>query len=214
MPIRFLLFDLDETLYPRSAGVMREIGRRIRQYMMRTLGCTEEQAESLAQTYYQRYGTSMRGLILHNDLDADQFLTYVHDLPLQVLEPNPELGRLLEGLPVEKVIFTNADRGHAERVLDRLGVRSHFSRIIDVVAVGYMSKPAREAYTRCLQLLEAHPQECVLVEDSARNLAPAAQLGMVTVLVDGDPGAEADYHIGNILELAPVFEAICRERDC
>lgn len=214
MPIRYLLFDLDETLYPRTAGVMREIGRRIRQYMIEYLGCSEEQAEHLAQTYYQRYGTSMRGLILHNNLDADEFLTYVHDFPLDALGPNPELDALLEGLPAEKVIFTNADRAHAERVLDRLGVRSHFSRIIDVVAVGYISKPAPEAYARCLQLLQAQPQECVLVEDSARNLAPAAQLGMATVLVDGDTSAAADYYVDSILELAPVLEAICRQRDC
>lgn len=214
MPIRYLLFDLDDTLYPRSAGVMTEIGRLIRQYIVDYFGRTPQEAEDLARNYYLRYGTSMRGLILHNDLDADHFLAYVHDLPLDGLAADPQLNVLLAGLPAQKVIFTNADRAHAERVLEHLGIRKYFSRIIDVVAIDYISKPTLEAYVKCLRILDAQAKECVLIEDSARNLAPAAELGMVTVLVDGDPNASADYHIETILDLGPVIEAICLERDC
>jgi len=214
VPIRYLLFDLDETLYPRQAGVMKNISRLIRQYMVEYLGLAAEEAGELAHRYYLQYGTSMRGLILHNNLDADHFLAYVHDFPLDELTPDGPLGTLLAGLPCEKVIFTNADQGHAERVLDRLQVRQYFSRIIDVTAVDYFSKPNPEAYAKCLELLDASPQECVLIEDSARNLAPAAELGMVTVLVDGDPDAPADYRVDSVLELGPVIAQVCRMRGC
>jgi putative hydrolase of the HAD superfamily len=208
MTIRFLLFDLDETLYPRDAGVMQEIGRLIRRYIVQEYGTTWEEADRMARSYHQQYGTSMRGLLLNNNLDVDRFLAYVHDLPPDLLRPNLELDALLAGLPGEKVIFTNADRPHAERVLERLGIRRHFSRIVDVVAVGYVPKPNLEAYTACLRLLDANPQECVLIEDTGRNLDPAKQLGMITVLVDGDPTDPADHKIPTILELGPVVEAI------
>jgi putative hydrolase of the HAD superfamily len=208
MSIRFLLFDLDETLYPRDAGVMQAIGRLIRQYIVQEYGMTAEEADTLARRYHQEYGTSMRGLLLNHNLDAERFLAYVHDFPVDVLQPNPHLDALLAGLPGEKVIFTNADRAHAERVLAQLGIRRHFSRIVDVVAIDYISKPNLAAYTNCLHLLDAHPAECVLIEDTGRNLTPAKQLGMTTVLVDGNPDDCADYKIPTILELGPVVEAI------
>lgn len=211
MPIRFLLFDLDETLYPRDAGVMQQIGRQIRQYIVREYGATPEEADALARRYHQEHGTSMRGLLINNGLDVERYLAYVHDFPLDGLQPNSELDALLASLPAEKVIFTNADRPHAERVLERLGIRRHFSRIVDVVAVGYIPKPNLEAYTNCLRLLAAHPAECVLIEDTGRNLAPAKELGMTTVLVDGNPDDPADYKIPTIVELGPVVEAIFSE---
>ncbi len=142
MAIRYLLFDLDETLYPRDAGVMQAIGRLIRQYIVQEYGMTPDEADALARRYHQEYGTSMRGLLLNNNLDVDRFLAYVHDFPLDLLQPNRELDALLASLPGEKVIFTNADRPHAERVLAQLGIRRHFSRIVDVVANGYIPKPS------------------------------------------------------------------------
>lgn len=214
MSIRFLLFDLDETLYPRSAGVMQNIGRLIRQFIVDEYSLTPEEADALARRYYLEYGTSMRGLLVNDNLDASRFLAYVHDFPLDTLAPDLRLDALLASLPGEKVIFTNADQPHAERVLERLGVRQHFSRIVDVVSVGYISKPNQEAYVNCLRLLDARPEECVLIEDSARNLAPAKQLGMVTVLVDGPGDEAADFSIASVLELGPVIEAICRARAC
>lgn len=210
MAMRYLLFDLDETLYPRDAGVMQEIGRQIRRYIVQHYETTPEEADALARRYHQEYGTSMRGLLLNNGLDVQRFLAYVHDFPLDILQPNRELDALLARLPGEKVIFTNADRPHAERVLERLGIRRHFSRIVDVVASGYIPKPNLEAYTTCLRLLDAKPAECVLIEDTGRNLAPAKQLGMTTILVDGNPDDPADYKIPTILDLGPAVEAIFR----
>lgn len=213
--IRYLLFDLDETLYARDAGVMQAIRKRIRRYIEDRYGLSAGEADALARRYHEVYGTSMRGLLLHNNLNADDFLAYVHDFSLNgLIEANPELDAMLAGLPLQKAIFTNASRRHAERVLAQLGIGHHFERIVDVTAVGYVSKPDPEAYSRCLRLLGAEPGECVLIEDAARNLAPAAGLGMVTVLVDGDRSDAADFYIDTILELPAVVEAICRARAC
>lgn len=208
MPIHTLLFDLDETLYPRSAGVMPLVGQRIRRYISEVYGLSMEEADALAQRYYRDYGTSMRGLYLHYGVDTQHFLEFVHQFPLDHMQPDPALDAMLARLPGCKVIFTNASAWHAERVLARLGIRRHFERIIDVVAFQYASKPHPQAYQTCLDLLQVTGSDCLLIEDTARNIPPATALGMTTVLVDGDPAAPADYHIATILELELIIHQL------
>jgi putative hydrolase of the HAD superfamily len=109
---------------------------------------------------------------------------------------------MLAQLPLRKVIFTNADAPHAERVLARLGVSRHFERIIDIQALEYINKPDAAAYHRAMDILSARPEECVFVDDSMNNLVPARHMGMITVLVgDGKNTAGADYQIRSITEL-------------
>jgi putative hydrolase of the HAD superfamily len=118
---------------------------------------------------------------------------------------------MFTSIPYDKVVFTNASREHAERVLDLLAIRHHFARIVDVRDVGYESKPQPEAYQRVCELLGAKPEECLLVEDNARNLIAARELGMVTVLVQDGTGAAdegADFVISEIEELGTVLARV------
>lgn len=182
--IRTLLFDLDETLYPARTGVMDHFRGLMLQYMRDHLHVTVEEAEGLRKRYFLTYGTTMRGLQLNHSIDPDEFLQYVHDIPLEeYLKPNHELDAVLASIRQRKVVFTNASREHAERVLALLGIRRHFERIVDVRDVRYESKPQAGAYVRICELLEVQPEQCLIVEDNARNLLPAKALGMATVLV-------------------------------
>lgn len=207
--IRMMLFDLDETLYPPRAGVMPEIRRMMLRYLCEEMGLPEEEAEALRRRYFATYGTTMRGLQLNHQIDPEVFLRYVHDIPLErYVRPNPALDAVLAGIPQEKVVFTNASREHAERVLELLGIRPRFSRVIDVRDVGYESKPQPAAYRRACELLGLPPGECLIVEDNLRNLEPAKAMGMTTVLVeDGAGSAEggADVHIHRIEEIGEVM---------
>jgi putative hydrolase of the HAD superfamily len=212
--IRTLLFDLDDTLYPPGSGIMEDIRRNIHSYILTFLGLTDQDAEALRRRYFQEYGTTMRGLQVNHHIDADEFLHYVHDIPIEAyLEPNPQLEAVLAGLSQDKIVFTNASREHAERVLDRLGIRHHFRRIVDVRDMDYESKPQPSAYQRICALLEVSPEECLLVEDNSRNLVPARELGMTTILVqDGrhDSGEHADYVIRRIEDIGGVIERLPR----
>ena len=209
MTIRAILFDLDDTLYPRSAGVLGQVRELILRYMRTHLNLAPEEAEALRRHYLQAYGTTMRGLQIHHQIDADEFLDYVHDIPLDdYLQPNPALDRALASLPQQKVVFTNASREHAERVLDTLGVRRHFDRIVDVRDVEFESKPQAGAYRRICQMLALRPEECALVEDNVHNLRPAKELGMTTILVGEEGEADSavvDYTIPRIEEIAEVL---------
>jgi putative hydrolase of the HAD superfamily len=210
--IRTILFDLDETLYPRESGVMDELRVLMLRYLRTRLHLSPEEADTLRRQYFQIYGTTMRGLQINYHIDADEFLQYVHDIPLQEhIQPNPELDAVLASIPEEKVVFTNASREHAERVLAILGIRRRFSRIVDVRDVMYESKPQPAAYQRICDLLQVRPDQCMLVEDNARNLQPARALGMVTVLVrDGasDHRDNADYVLDRIEDIGRLLEAV------
>jgi putative hydrolase of the HAD superfamily len=208
--IRVVLFDLDETLYPRWAGIMEQLGILLVRFMNTRLGIPAEEAQSLRRQYFQTYGTTMRGLQIHHQIDPDDFLSFVHDIPLdQYIQPNPKLDAALAAITYDKVVFTNASREHAERVLAILGISHHFSRIIDVRDVGYESKPQKNAYLRACHLLGVAPEECIIVEDNVRNLRPAKALGMTTVLVDGhDQEDVVDYTIAQIEDIAHVLQAL------
>ena len=197
-----LLFDLDETLYPREAGVMDRVRARILLYLRSELHVPRAEADALRRSYLQEYGTTLRGLQINQRIDPEKYLRYVHDIPLErYLRANPELDAALADIPLTKVIFTNASREHAERVLGLLAIRRHFVRIIDIRDVEYESKPQKAAYDRACGLLGVRPQECVIVEDNVRNLRPAKALGMITVLVgdaEGQPDGSVDVTIQRI----------------
>jgi putative hydrolase of the HAD superfamily len=122
----------------------------------------------------------------HHDIDPKVFLDYVHNIDVQVLQPNPVLDKALKKLPGRKIIFTNADVGHTLRVLERLGISQHFEAIFDIVASDYIPKPQPEVYQALLKRFGLSPKRTVMFEDMARNLKPAADMGMITVWVRTD----------------------------
>jgi len=208
--LRFALFDLDDTLYPSSTGLWEAIGERINLFMIERLGLKPGEARALRDHYLSSFGTTLNGLRHEFNIDAEDYLAFVHDLPLdQYLRPDPALNGMLARLPLAKIIFTNSDRPHVERVLARLGVARHFQQIIDIRALDFVNKPDPRAYTRALEMIRARPQECLFVEDSRRNLLPARELGMLTVWVSehGLPDG-VDYQIPNVLQLERVLAGL------
>jgi len=217
MALKFIIFDLDDTLYPRHNGLMQEVGHRIQTWLRDHLGLTWEEAISLRHQYFQRYGTTMGGLVAEHDVDVHAYLMFVHDIRVEeYLGPDPALAAMLRSIPLRKVVYTNATSEYAWRVLRALGVAEQFERVIGVEEVGLRNKINRDAYERMLAFLGAQGPECIMVEDSARNLQPASALGLTTVLVDALPGEAAqhvhqvDYVVGNVLEVGQVVARIPR----
>jgi putative hydrolase of the HAD superfamily len=207
------LFDLDNTLYPAAIDLFGQIDEKMRAYIAQFLGLDLDAAYALQKQYFQKYGTSMRGLMDLHGMDPTQFLAHVHDIDVSVLEPAPALGAALAGLPGRKLVFTNASVAHAERVLRRLGVDHHFHDVFDIVAAGFRPKPEPEIYRKLIDRHLIEPRRTVMVEDMARNLSPAAALGMTTVWVRtgsdwGALGAEAAdiHHV--VEDLTPWLMAV------
>jgi pyrimidine 5'-nucleotidase len=196
-----IFFDLDDTLYPPENGVWAAIRERMNLYMLEQLHLPAEDIPVLRRQYYEAYGTTLRGLQLHNSVDANDFLAYVHDLPIrQMVVPDAALREMIVSLPQHKYIFTNADAAHARRILDALGMQDCFDGIIDLNALDFACKPQPDAYQIALNLAgETLPQRCVYLDDAVRNLAPAREQGIFTILV----GQEQPHDAADRVMLRP-----------
>ncbi len=177
------VFDLDNTLYPHHLNLWQQVDNRIRDYIARFLDIAHEDAFKLQKDYYKRYGTSMRGLMTEHGMKPDDFLDFVHEIDHSPLLPNPALGAALEALPGRKLILTNGTRKHADAVMKRLDIHSHFEGVFGIVEAELEPKPSAKTYERFLARHGVDPTRSAMFEDLARNLSVPHALGMTTVLV-------------------------------
>ena len=74
MHFNTLYFDLDDTLYPPSSGLWDAIRDRMNEYMQRLIDLPLTEIVKLRQSYLEEYGTTLRGLQAHYDVDVDEYL--------------------------------------------------------------------------------------------------------------------------------------------
>ncbi|MEA3000539.1 MAG: putative hydrolase of the superfamily [Sphingomonadales bacterium] len=202
------IFDLDNSLYPASANLFELIDVRMGQFIQQLVGCGPQEARRVQKGYFRDHGTTLAGLMKTHGTDPREFLDFVHDIDLARISADPKLVTALDRLPGRKFVFTNGDDSYARRVLDRLGLANAFDGLHDIHAMGYVPKPHPDAYQVLCERWSIDPSRAVMIEDMARNLHPAKQLGMVTVWIDNgseqasheaDP-AFIDYRIADIGE--------------
>jgi len=202
-----LLFDLDNTLYDPARELFSLIDVRINRYMREVVGIHPAEVDGLRRRYWAEYGVTLQGLIRHYQVDPEDYLDYVHDVDVSSrLDPDAELRRVLEQLPQRKAVFTNGSAGHADRVLDRLGLRDQFEEIFDIRVANYQPKPFAAPYHRVLEHLGMQGTDCTMIEDSVENLKTAKQLGMKTVLVGSGP--QPDFVDARIPRAAQIPQAL------
>jgi putative hydrolase of the HAD superfamily len=200
------LFDLDNTLYPRESGLGALMEPRITAFVMEATGLPRDQALALQKRYLAEDGLTLRGLMTHHGSDPDAYHARFHDLPLECLERDEPLRAALAGLPGRRLIFTNADDVHARRVLERLGLDHLFDEVFHIGSFGYVPKPDPIAFQRMNDAHGIDPTTTAFFEDSERNLAPAAELGMTTVLVGPHaPASTAAFVRYKTDQLAPFL---------
>jgi putative hydrolase of the HAD superfamily len=189
------LFDLDDTLYPVESGLGVEISDIITAYMQRLTGLPRDEARALQKQYLRDHGLTLRGLMLHHGVDPHEYHALFADLSLEVLSREPALIAAIDRLPGRRFIFTNADGGHAARVLARLGLEGLFDAVFHIESAGFAPKPARAAFERLIAAHVISPATTAFFEDRAINLEPAAALGMTTVLVGSGATANSDRFV-------------------
>lgn len=178
------LFDLDNTLYPKSADLFARIDARIGAYVARRLDLDPAAARAMQKGWFIEHGTTLAGLMAEHGVDPYEYLADVHDIEMDVLEHDAPLAAAIARLPGRKIVFTNADAPYAQKVLGRLGLAESFEAIHDVHASNYHPKPRPEAYRSVCEAWLIDPARAAFVEDMARNLAPAKAIGMTTIWVD------------------------------
>lgn len=204
-----IFFDLDDTLYPPSTGLWQAIKERMNLYMREHMDIPENEIPALREKYFREYGTTMRGLQANHNIDADEFLAFVHDIPLRdYLTPDPTLRSVIASLPTRNLIFTNADSAHARRVLTALELDDLFDTIVDVNAVAPYCKPMPKSFEIAIEIAgESDPSKCVMIDDITRTTRAAKEAGLFSVLahntyINGD----ADAHLTDWRELGIILE--------
>ncbi len=232
-----LLIDLDNTIYPASCGLLRAIDRRMSKFMTEKLGFNPVEVDAVRVKYWQKYGTTLRGLRETIGVDELDFLAYVHELDLEShIEADVKLREMLDSLPHPKYIYTNADRSHAERVLEAMRLSGAFAEIFDIISLGMTGKPDPLSYALVEEKLAAldgnqsgkaafarsdsSPETIIFFDDYAKYLEPAKLRGWITVHVEEDSGAGAvkggaepwvDFTVKTIYDAPQVIEIIERK---
>lgn len=209
MKFTTIFFDLDDTLYPPSTNLWKEIKGRIGLYMHQRMNIPRDEVQSLREKYFLQYGTTLRGLQANHKIDVDDFLSFVHDLPLKnYLTPNLILHDIIASLPTRNLIFTNADCNHADRVLTALGLRDLFETIVDVNMIAPYCKPMPESFQVAMHFAnESDSSKCVMIDDINRTTRAAKEQGLFSILYNEKFNeGDADAHLTDWSQLKEILE--------
>ncbi|WP_208350204.1 pyrimidine 5'-nucleotidase [Pseudaestuariivita rosea] len=187
------VFDLDNTLYPPQMRLFDQIEVRMTDYVSRTLRIDRDHADHLRTTYWQKYGTTLAGLMAEHGVDPDPYLDHVHDIDFSPLQPDPQLAKNIAALPGRKIVYTNGSKPYAEQVLAARGLGGLFDQVYGVEHADYRPKPERAAFERVFEIDGLKPEAAAMFEDDPRNLSAPHQMGMRTVHVA--PVAQHEPHI-------------------
>ncbi len=177
------IFDLDNTLYPPESYLWPQVDERITRYLADFFGIDGQSSRLLQKYYYQRYGTTLSGLMDHYVIDPHHFLDFAHRIDYGNLMPNPSLKEALEHLKGRKFILTNGSLEHANHVSEKLGIRTYFDGVFSITDAEFVPKPDRSVYERFLDRYSVEPTGAAMFEDIAKNLIIPSDMGMTTVLV-------------------------------
>ncbi|KAK8958572.1 hypothetical protein KSP40_PGU015756 [Platanthera guangdongensis] len=229
-PFDCLLLDLDDTLYPLSSGMSQACKRNIDDFLAIKCGMSIEQASSLRADLFQKYGSSLAGLMhLGYDVHPDEYHSFVHGLlPYERIRPDPQLRELLRTIPQAKIMFTNSDRKHVSRVLERLGIEEEcFDGIIcfeTLNSVLYeprpepatlrqpptvVLKPFIAAFEAAIAIAAFEPHRTLFLDDSEKNIRAGKIAGLHTALVGRTTRiVEADYVVESTRCLRQIIPEI------
>ena len=183
--IKTWIFDLDNTLYPPEENIFSQIDQKMTSFIADNLKISIEEAFNIQKQNFIDHGTTLAGFMNsgNDKIDPDKFLEFVHDINLNSLKEDSDLRKILLLLPGKKYIFTNGTKKHAENVLKKLNLENIFQSIFGIKEANYLPKPNLETYNLFLKTYKIDPKTSIMFEDMGRNLIPAKELGMKTVLL-------------------------------
>ena len=197
--IKYWIFDLDNTLYSGKTKVFEQVDKKMSKYISNKLNVALDEAKKIQKNYFYEYNTTLNGMIKNHKIDASEFLEFVHDIDIDFLKKDLKLYGELKKLKGKKIIFTNGSKKHAINVTKRIGIDQCFDDIFDIVDSEFVPKPSIQPYNKLVEKHKIDPKLCAFVEDIARNLKPAYEMGMTTVWIENDEPWAKEFSDANFI---------------
>lgn len=202
---RVWIFDLDNTLHDARPHIFPAMHVQMNDWLRGNLGLDEEGANALRRGFWEKYGTTLAGLVRHYATDPRKFIMATHRFPAlaDLVVKENALRHALARLSGKKVIFSNAPRHYVDGVVKALGIARFFDAIYTIESTRYRPKPAFHGFHVLLRAHNLDPHRCVFVDDVLENLQAARRLGIATVWVSKGLGRPryVDLRIASVLEL-------------
>ncbi|KAL8515225.1 hypothetical protein ACS0TY_014077 [Phlomoides rotata] len=224
MKLLLVQADLDDTLYSSKTGIGQALKRNVEAFLAENCGLSESEAQNMNRELFRTYGSSLAGLrALGYDINPDVYHSFVHGrLPYDLIKPDARLRTILQSIKQRKIIFTNSDKIHAMKALDRLGIRDCFEKIICFETMNpnlwnsrhpnefpVVLKPSMEAMNIAVDVAEVDPRRTLFFDDNLKNIAAGKAVGLRTVLVGkSSKSKEADYAIETVPNMVQVIPEI------
>jgi len=239
--ITTIIFDVDDTLYDIGTGfTAHRNGDAICSFMVERLNFPDAaSAKVVRDEYFHRFHSTAKALAMAEEdgrlpppqrdngssekkgksFDTqDMALWWAEKLNFSLLGgPYEDLAQTLSSCQLNLIAFSNGPRKYVLRVLKELGLDDVFPchKVFAVEDVLPACKPEKEAFEKVLDSIGAkNPSECIMVEDSMKNIRAAKELGMRTVLIsglNGDPIVDdpaVDLHIQTVVELRSALPGL------
>jgi len=191
--IRGVLFDLDGVLadtervhWTAYRAVLQEFGIDV--------GLEEYRVRFIAEGGGPEWACRAHRLPLTPDeLRARKAVRYLA-LIRQGVSPRPGAAEAVARLRTthRTAVATNAERDEVDLILDRLGILALLDATI--ARQDYArAKPAPDAYLAAAAALDLRPEECVVIEDTARGVRAACAAEMRVIAVPNDLTFDNDF---------------------
>jgi putative hydrolase of the HAD superfamily len=209
MALKYLLFDLDNTLYSCRYGMEKNVSRRIKAFTAAFLGTSVEEAWRQRHEVINQYGTCLEWLMAEKGLtDIETYLAAAHP-PDEAdnLVPDPALRAFLASIPIPKAILTNSPQEHVDLVLGKIGLGDLFTHVFEIRQSGFIGKPRREYFEMALRTLGVSIDEVLFIDDYPNYVQGFIALGGKALLYD-EEDTHQDTNLPRILNLKDLVHYI------
>ena len=207
--MKTILFDVDNTLYPKESALFNEVDSRINKYLREVVGIADMNVKKLRKEYLEKYGTTLNGLIKHHNVLPFHYLDYVHNVDIEkYISVNSRLKIFLQKSKYRHIIFSNAYLPYIRKILRIMEIEEYFEKIFDISKLNFIPKPLFKPYLNICKQENLLPDKTVMVDDSLKNLLTARKIGFKTLYINDKKHNDFDFTIKKIEEIDIFLEKL------
>ena len=178
------IFDLDNTLHDTGRKLFPIINKKMNAYIQNLLNINELQASKIRQDYWIKYGSTLKGLMKNYDVNPHDFLNKTHNINnyRNLVFPAYNLIKILSNLSGRKILFTNAPKLYALKIVNHCNISQFFQDFHFIENSSFNGKPSKESMMRFLAKHKI--KKAYFVDDEKENLKVAKQFGIQTIWIN------------------------------